>query len=351
MNNTISVPVITQIEDFFDLPLKDGKNNLVYIPIGTLLEEVEKGSIQPYKFNRGTGKLATKTVKTVRKNFMPESYGPIVAVDRQARSLSMVDGHSSTKGLLERQSDGKLTSSDLKYLVAVRTVDKSKFISTYTAINGGQSHSVGDKLNNPEMLIGRVALKIQSILNIDGLTIPRHTDMYGKLVNVLITYNHGGLKPNDHENNSAEYVKAYSLYYKELQNKDATYNTKYVQISHGFEVALKKFGLWFSKLSTHDNDLAQKIAHNIGMIVVLMFEFLTNGVLNQVNLDKLVDNSDCRQMTDGNTRGIQIWNTLLEDLSTIGSVQSKRRALQRISYEKVVRFLKRHKSSMPPGQY
>jgi hypothetical protein len=137
---------------------KHGKS--ANVPLKTWLSWVHNGTVRGYEHNRGDGSVATSTVNACRNDLDLDALGCLTV----SESGVLADGHSRTLGLHLRWCEGKMTRSEMATPVTVRAVSDGAMLAVYRKTNSGKSHSVGDKLVNPDLGFGAIVKSIVDLV-------------------------------------------------------------------------------------------------------------------------------------------------------------------------------------------
>ncbi len=181
----LAIPAGTEFPTSITKPMEEP--GMERCKLSQLINWVGFQKLMPYWKNRGTGGVAKATVKAVRHNFDPTSFGEITFgwyEENGVNVLTIATGHSRIYGLLQRYLDGNVTPEELNFEISVRCVPD--FMTAYK-ISGqpGPTHNSKEKVLNPDLTYG---YPIQAIKNLLSPTLAAKLDDYSTPLSAMIEF-------------------------------------------------------------------------------------------------------------------------------------------------------------------
>ncbi len=352
MITTLEIPVVETVSDLKSIELIANRDNVVMAKLGHALGwfdptlPIEDQCLQ-YEFNRGTGIISQKTMKRVRDNYHPNSFGTVILAKRNSVIVT-ADGHSRIAGLLELKARGDMTRYQLDRLISLQVTDD--LLGNYIDKNAQDSHKNAAKVQHPNLLVGALARKIECIIKPLILPVVTNTREYSKLENILIAHNTKLFRRGEITNNIAALNTGNAIWKGRLLDvKDGVEVDVPLHIDSAYVMAVQRYVGIRQALTAIDSGYTKKVAESIGLMAVLVIEFLTKGPISEVTDTKLVKNCNFGEVVGVDPGLGDLWKELCHCIENVSSTR-KAGEMTANQWDNIIKIMTRRCQNKKPGK-
>ncbi len=325
---SIDCPVVESVKELREYKLVPNQHNTVFVKLRQFLafcnEQLpEDERVLRYENNRGTGKVSQKTVKRVVDSYHPSSLGTFI-VCQTTNGVVMADGNSRLAALLQLLAEDKLTRHQLDRLIAVQVTDE--LLENYVNTNAHDPHKNSNKVQNPDLLVGALARRIEEAVQPLKLPVDNNCSFYKKLETILIARNKNWFS-HDIQNNVKALNDADNIWRNEMVDVLATDPSPVnVAIPHSFRMAIQRYIGIRRDLLALNNGYARKSAESIGLMAVLVIDFLNQGPISKIDDKRIVANANFSEVIGNSADMANMWTIFCDAIENVSSTRKKSEA-------------------------